>query len=442
MKPPKRGSRRPSGKVVRQQPKRFFRQQGDFPVYQKPYPVALRPAEPPATRDLQDSALDAEAAEGFGDRARKVKPHLVRQALAPPAAPGRAGPGDMAKVRYLREQRLAEPRVADFDAARDVGEEFAAELEDAKAKARARRNYKWMPNPYGERPGALGTDPKAQARYYDKYFDGQRLEEDRRAAPGPDGEDLREGGRPPPRRPRVSPRQFWYKPDYVTPDPHMVPLMTSKELKFAMVNEAHLVRRWRASQPEGKASGLPHGSKEVWMAFGHRAAELAKGRELAVPDHPKQKLLQRCSNCTALRFLQAVGHVQAGPYSALLVLVTRVLEHLQELKPQQCFYFLQAMSRLRLKHPKAALVLERMSLAWRTLEHKMLVKAANAVAKLDLGSHLWARPLKLALSGAIPHMKGEHLANLKAIAVMELLGEPEAMRGYLEKSMETRGQRA
>jgi len=80
-----------------------------------------------------------------------------------------------------------------------------------------------------------------------------------------------------------------------------------------------------------------------------------------------------------------------------------------------------------------------MSLAWKMLEHKKLVKAANAVAKLDMGSHLWARPLKLALAGAIPHMPGRLLANLKAIAVMELLDEPVAMQGYLERCLQTRG---
>lgn len=51
--------------------------------------------------------------------------------------------------------------------------------------------------------------------------------------------------------------------------------MNSRELKFAMVNEAHVVQKWRNAQPEGRAAGLPPGSERLWLAFGLRAAELA-----------------------------------------------------------------------------------------------------------------------------------------------------------------------
>lgn len=98
----------------------------------------------------------------------------------------------------------------------------------------------------------------------------------------------------------------------------------------------------------------------------------------------------------------------------------------------------QAMSRLRIKHRKGPYILQRMSLAWRTLPHKKLVKAANAVAKLDLGGHLWAKPLKLALAKTLPQLSGKHFSNLKAITVMELLDEPDAMRSYLEHAEQWR----
>merc|ERR1719204_1335454 len=78
-----------------------------------------------------------------------------------------------------------------------------------------------------------------------------------------------------PRRERISPKRFWYQPEYVTPDPPLVAQMNSRELKFAMVNEAHVVRKWRGAQPDGRAAGLPPGSGELWLAFGLRAAELA-----------------------------------------------------------------------------------------------------------------------------------------------------------------------
>lgn len=128
-----------------------------------------------------------------------------------------------------------------------------------------------------------------------------------------------------------------------------------------------------------------------------------------------------------------MASVQAGPFSALQHLLHRVLEHLKDLRPHQCFFILQAMSRLRLRHPKAGRILQQLSLAWRSLPEKKFVKAANAVAKLDLGKELWAKPLKVALEAWLPRMNGRHLANLKAIAVMELLDEPQAMHAYLEQ---------
>ncbi|CAE6932564.1 ZSWIM7 [Symbiodinium microadriaticum] len=81
----------------------------------------------------------------------------------------------------------------------------------------------------------------------------------------------------------------------------------------------------------------------------------------------------------------------------------------------------------------AGRILQQLSLAWRSLPEKKFVKAANAVAKLDLGKELWAKPLKVALEAWLPRMNGRHLANLKAIAVMELLDEPQAMHAYLEQ---------
>mmetsp|Transcript_85743 Transcript_85743/g.223004 ORF Transcript_85743/g.223004 Transcript_85743/m.223004 type:complete len:1204 (-) Transcript_85743:112-3723(-) len=148
---------------------------------------------------------------------------------------------------------------------------------------------------------------------------------------------------------------------------------------------------------------------------------------------------QRCSLSTTLRFLQAMASVQAGPYTALRHLMSRVLESLQDLRPHQCFFLLQAMSRLRIKHPKSPLILQHMSLAWRTLPPKKLVKAANAVAKLDLGGHLWAKPLKLSLWRTLSQFSGKHFANLKAITVIELLDDPEALRAYLDRAEELRG---
>lgn len=184
------------------------------------------------------------------------------------------------------------------------------------------------------------------------------------------------------------------------------------------------------------------------MAFGYRAADCACGVvgraetiDASTSSEPRTKAVekqQKCSLSTTLRFLQAMASVQAGPHSALVQLAGRALEHLKEMRPQQCFYLLQALSRLRLRHPKAVKLLHRLSLTWRTLPAKKFVKAANAVAKLDLASNLWAKPLKLALLSWLPRISGRHLANLKAIAAIELLEEPSAMRCYLEQCQQHR----
>ncbi|CAK9065310.1 Dolichyl-diphosphooligosaccharide--protein glycosyltransferase subunit STT3 (Oligosaccharyl transferase subunit STT3) [Durusdinium trenchii] len=96
------------------------------------------------------------------------------------------------------------------------------------------------------------------------------------------------------------------------------------------------------------------------------------------------------------------------------------------------------MSRLRLKHPKAGRVLRHLSLAWRSLVEKTFVKSANAVAKLDLSQELWAKPLKMTLFTWLSTMSPQNLLRLKAIAVMELLDEGEAMRSYLQRCLEDR----
>eukprot|EP00435_Cladocopium_sp_Y103_P016194 s2296_g4.t1 len=82
---------------------------------------------------------------------------------------------------------------------------------------------------------------------------------------------------------------------------------------------------------------------------------------------------------------------------------------------------------------KAGRVMQHLSLAWRSLAEKNFVKSANAVAKLDLSKELWAKPLKMTLATWLAVMAPKNLMRLKAIAVMELLDEEDAMRSYLQR---------
>lgn len=418
------------GRFKGQVPPNLLRNAGDGD-----FPIALRPYRPTVIQDLQDSSLDAAAAtEGVG-HVRRLKPHEVREAVRGSVSPD-PGPEDKTRYGSLKDQRALISQVPAFDFEKDLKEGDAADLHASRARAQAARNFKHMPNPFGKKPGVLGTSPEAESKYYSQYFNGEGSKEDPRARSSAE-EGLTEGRVPRPKRERISPKKYWYQDDYVTPDPRNVAYMRSKDLKFAMMNEAHLVRKWRNDQPEGRAAGLPAGSEDLWMVFGYRAAELAAGPVPDAPDVPpperRRGPKQRCSLATTLRFLQAHASVQAGPYTALQRLVSRLLSELDQLKPLECFYVLQALGRLRYRHPKSVQLLKRLSLTWRTLQEKQFVKAANAVGKLDLAGNMWARHLKAALAGSLPRMSGRHLARLKAITVMELLDEPESLVAYLEE---------
>lgn len=410
------------------------KQEGDFPV-------SLRPVRIPEVRDLETLEETEETEES-----EKVS-------LAKAPAPKSAEALENAKVKAMKEPKAMLPtKVPNFNLERDLPEEDGASLQAYQARGLAKRlaerNYKYIPNPYSDRPGSLGTDAQAEAKYYTRYFDGTSPKVDhthRTVMPTMDGapEDLVEP-KARPKRKRISAKRFWIQADHVTPDPQLVAFMSTRELKFAMMNEAHLVRKWRSGQAKGQgpgvghAPGLPVGASELWMALGYRAAELACGRSVRpLPGESEgvegRAPVVRCSLQSTLRFLQAMASVQAGPQSAVLVLVNRVLENVRDLKPHQGFYILQAMSRLRLKHPKAGRVMQHLSLAWRSLAEKNFVKSANAVAKLDLSKELWAKPLKMTLATWLAVMAPKNLMRLKAIAVMELLDDEDAMRSYLQR---------
>jgi len=423
-------------RYTRPDPKRLgYQRDGDFPLQVRPSALVIR--------DLQDSSFDIEAAEG-NKLPKKIKPHEVREALRH-SAPDRVHgtQDDKADVKTLKDAGRQGSAIPEFDMERDVGEEEATDfaLQKARAEARAaQRRYKWVPNPHGSTPGPLGQTPAAEAKYFERYYKGDDIE--KRPHAGPSGsEEFREARSPRQPRERLSPKQFWYLPGHTTPLPADVGFLNSRDLKFSMVNEAHLVRKWRETRPEGRAAGMPLESRDLWMAFGHRAADLAEGRPapIAKPDIPenfesrKDGQLQRCSLSSTLRYVQCLASVQAGPYSALQRLVGRAFEHIDDMKPRELFFLLQALSRLRLKPSKLFLILQRMSLTWGKLSDKQFVKAANAVAKLDIASNAWAKPLKLALVKWLPRLHGRQLALLKGITVMELLDDTDAMRIYLEQ---------
>lgn len=201
-------------KYVRVPPRMFNQSEGDFPIQVRPNIKA------PQLRDLQDPSLDEEASLGY-ERSPKVKPHHVREALLrAKSGSGLSGSGetlgpeglhqDKAQASWLKEQRRQASEVQKLDIEKDLPEEDAAALAAMKARALAKRNYKWMPNPFSAAPGPLGVQPGAEAKYYDRYFDGQEGQDGR--GPGPknaaDAENYKELGRAKPVRERISASRF------------------------------------------------------------------------------------------------------------------------------------------------------------------------------------------------------------------------------------------
>ena len=133
--------------------------------------------------------------------------------------------------------------------------------------------------------------------------------------------------------------------------------MYSSELKRVMLQEACRLRR---------AGTAP--DDELWEGLSARSAQLAK----------------QCAPTTVLRFLQGLSSAQFCRVDDVQKLLGALAPHHPALKPPHYVFLLQALSRLRVRTHKLHEVLRRMSLLWTALPLKLLVRAANAVAKLDL----------------------------------------------------------
>ena len=93
---------------------------------------------------------------------------------------------------------------------------------------------------------------------------------------------------------------------------------------------------------------------------------------------------------------------------------------LRKLKPDNLVYLLEALCRLRFRDQRALKVLDALSLCWPLVlksSPSLLVRGANAVARLDLSSAPSSAGLSSSLGEALPKMGRKNLEKLKAVTV-------------------------
>jgi len=352
--------------------------EGDFPLHRRvdyAYgPVAASRPSSTKIRDLDDPLLDVpvegtSTSAGSSPPKRKfLKPHE----LYPKEGEYKGGnPGAPEHPNLTQSIEIPEVDVMD-----------------------AVKKYHWMPHPKAK--------PKGD-EYFSKYFFGRdrRLdakEEELKKIKDemPDSKKAKK---------RISPRKYWYSADYIAPTLEEIPHLNSCDIKGVMMEEAHAVRK-----------GKPR-DDDLWNALAQRGAEVASGRLLGGAAGPQ------CGSLTTLRMLQALASVQILVSAPVVQIVERATME-KRLKPHHHHFILQALSRLRFRDPRIFKVVEKMSLVWGMLPKKQLVRVANAVAKLDMGSAVWVKPLREILKTQLPNL-GPLTQNLKAVTVIELMEAPE-----------------
>ena len=101
-----------------------------------------------------------------------------------------------------------------------------------------------------------------------------------------------------------------------------------------------------------------------------------------------------------------------------------VVEEVKRLKPENLIYLLEALRRLRFRDQRCLNIIESLELCWpvvRKTPH-MLIKAANAICRLDLYSPKCSE-LTLSLGDALPSFTRKQLEKIKAITICTMFDD-------------------
>ena len=202
-------------------------------------------------------------------------------------------------------------------------------------------------------------------------------------------------------------RKYWEVPEYSTPTTEEISSMTNaNDFVFAMMNEVFKNRKNKNTI-----------TSSVWEAFASKAVNFTE--------------ISRDSPRLALRTLQCLASVQLCFPRHIHGIISSLVPKFDVLQPREFFFILQALSRLRFRDERILEILQRCALCWPTLIPKHLVKAANAVAKLDAASSQWAQPLALAFRHALGTGRlDKYLTTIRAVTVLEL-GDDMSVIDYL-----------
>lgn len=203
------------------------------------------------------------------------------------------------------------------------------------------------------------------------------------------------------RKMKIAPKAFWFIRSYSPPDPSTVMTMKSRALKFTLMNEARSVRL---------GGDINH---RLWNALEARAAEIAP-----------RVTLRSC-----LRFLQPIASVQRPMCPNIARLLDEIWRRSSDMRPKQHIFFMQALSRLRVRDPRLLKSLKDLSLVWPSLKTEFILRAANNVCKLDLAHEPLAIPLRAALVARLETISAKQMRRMKAVTMLEILLSEEVERG-------------
>ncbi|PFH32134.1 RAP domain-containing protein [Besnoitia besnoiti] len=377
---------------------RYLRAEADFNVLSVQRPRVRRGGDEgtrgKAIVDFADGAsLPAAAARASeaGTERRLLKPHEVAKLVAShEKVTGTRD--DKTTAASLRRGHLPSSSRVPQLTARDVDFQKRPEAKDFGFGA-AERVF-----------GAAGLYKENDADYYRRFFkdryrrlDGKENEASRLMKSEAAAAD---GVRKPPKQRYIPPKKYWYRDNYCSPLPSEVRGLPSLTLKFALMNEARLVKTGRVPL------NLP-----LWRAFEARLLQLASPRT-------------NVRAATLLRALHAMSKVHHPVLPATVEGTIRGLMFRESsLKPQHYVFLYQALARLRYRHVYLVRGLKEMMLSWSVLRNNFLIKAANAICKLDLADHILVQPLRTTLATRIPNFSAGNCRRLKWITVLNLFSD-------------------
>ena len=362
-------------------PPRASRTEGEFPV------LAAQKRDILDVNDIEDSVTSA-------SHHLRIKPHLLRIKDSERHA---LNLSDRYEPSSSSKPSMGESGIPEIKSVDD--ESLEPDLKEKK--------FRWLPNPFLPNNDLRQGGPL----YYSKHFtDRSRLTDekivrdvlDSARNPTKTVESTKERGR--------RSKAFWsqYRP---LPVSSINSISSLEKLAKILGNEVHLVKKSSSS------------SSSV-------SIEVLERRFRDLIEENFNNLMNKDSLISIIKcmhFFGAYGTVSEFQTINQIMDFLALGESRKFLKPVNYIYAIQAMARLNYRDHRLIKLVDFLALSWGTVGTKeplMLIRGANALAKLDLIS---ATPLtnnlKEALGDLIPKLTMSQLEKIKAITITELFDE-------------------